>query len=109
MNELSLNIQQNPGCIELNFEEIEERLDKKLAEYKGAVFTEETKDIAKAELASLRKFKKEFEDARKNVKKEWMKPYDYFEHKIMFLTVKIAQPNILIDSLVTVFDKKRKQ
>ena len=56
MNELSLNIQQNPGCIELNFEEIEERLDKKLAEYKGAVFTEETKDIAKAELASLRKF-----------------------------------------------------
>ena len=63
MNELSLNIQQNSGCIELNFEEIEERLDKKLAEYKGAVFTEETKDIAKAELASLRKFKKEFEDA----------------------------------------------
>ena len=47
MNELSLNIQQNSGCIELNFEEIEERLDKKLAEYKGAVFTEETKDIAR--------------------------------------------------------------
>lgn len=109
MNELSLNIQQNPGCIELNFEEIEERLDKKLAEYKGAVFTEETKDIAKAELASLRKFKKEFEDARKNVKKEWMKPYDDFEQKMKILTGKIDQPIHLIDSQVKDFEKKRKE
>ena len=109
MNELSLNIQQNLGCIELNFEEIEERLDKKLAEYKGAVFTEETKDIAKAELASLRKFKKEFEDARKNVKKEWMKPYDDFEQKMKILTGKIDQPIHLIDSQVKDFEKKRKE
>ena len=109
MNELSLNIQQNSGCIELNFEEIEERLDKKLAEYKGAVFTEETKDIAKAELASLRKFKKEFEDARKNVKKEWMKPYDDFEQKMKILTGKIDQPIHLIDSQVKDFEKKRKE
>ena len=43
MNELSLNIKQNPGVIELNFDEIEKALDEKLAEYKGAVFTEESK------------------------------------------------------------------
>ena len=47
MNELSLNIKQNPGVIELNFDEIEAALDQKLAEYKGAVFTEESKTYAK--------------------------------------------------------------
>ena len=37
MNELTLNVKQNPGVIELNFDEIEKALDAKLAEYKGAV------------------------------------------------------------------------
>ena len=76
MNELTLNVKQNPGVIELNFDEIEKALDAKLAEYKGAVFTEESKSIAKSEVANLRKLKKDFEDARKGVKKEWMKPYE---------------------------------
>ena len=51
MNELTLNVKQNPGVIELNFDEIEKALDAKLAEYKGAVFTEESKSIAKSEVA----------------------------------------------------------
>ena len=50
MNELTLNVKQNPGVIELNFDEIEKALDAKLAEYKGAVFTEESKSIAKSVL-----------------------------------------------------------
>ena len=49
MEELTLNVKQNPGVIELNFDEIEAALDKKLAEYKGAVFTEESKTFAKKE------------------------------------------------------------
>ena len=82
MNELNLNIKQNPGAIELNFDEIEAALDQKLAEYKGAVFTEESKTYAKKEVASLRKFKERFETVRKNVKREWMKPYDEFEERM---------------------------
>lgn len=48
MNELTLAIKQNPGTIEMNFDALEEQLDKKLDEYRGAVFTEDTKTIAKA-------------------------------------------------------------
>ena len=55
MNELTLAIKQNPGTIEMNFDALEEQLDKKLDEYRGAVFTEDTKTIAKAEIASLRR------------------------------------------------------
>ena len=46
MNELSLVINQNPGSIDINFDALEEQLDKKLSEYKGAVFTESSKAIA---------------------------------------------------------------
>lgn len=107
MNELSLNIKQNPGVIELNFDEIEAALDQKLAEYKGAVFTEESKTYAKKEVASLRKFKERFETVRKNVKREWMKPYDEFEERMKLLTAKIDEPINLINAQVKAFEEKR--
>lgn len=109
MNELTLNVKQNPGVIELNFDEIEKALDAKLAEYKGAVFTEESKSIAKSEVANLRKLKKDFEDARKGVKKEWMKPYEDFEAKMKNLTEKIDEPICLIDSQLKDFERKRRE
>lgn len=46
MDKLRLQIEQRPGEIHLNFDEIEKRLDERLVEYKGAVFTEESKSIA---------------------------------------------------------------
>ena len=82
MNELTLAIKQNPGTIEMNFDALEEQLDKKLDEYRGAVFTEDTKTIAKAEIASLRRLKKDIEDGRKTVKKKWMEPYDAFDKRM---------------------------
>ena len=72
MNELTLAIKQNPGTIEMNFDALEEQLDKKLDEYRGAVFTEDTKTIAKAEIASLRRLKKDIEDGRKTVKNHYL-------------------------------------
>lgn len=108
MEKLMLNVKQNPGFIELNFDELEKGLDAKLAEYDGAVFTEESKDIAKSEVAGLRKLKKSFEDARKAVKKEWMKPYDEFESKMKHLTGKIDEPICLIDSQLKEFEEKRR-
>lgn len=108
MEELILNVKQNPGVIELNFDEIEAALDKKLEEYKGAVFTEESKTFAKKEVASLRKFKAKFEDARKSVKREWMRPYDDFEKRMKQLTAKIDEPINLINSQIAEFEQKRK-
>lgn len=109
MNELILQVRQNPGNIQLNFDELERQLDDKLSEYKGAVFTEESKGMAKAEVASLRKLKKEIDDTRKAVKKEWMKPYDEFETRMKRLTSKVDEPIQLIDKQVKEFDQKRKE
>lgn len=109
MNELTLQIKQNPGTIELNFDALEEQLDKKLAEYEGAVFTEDTKDIAKKEVASLRKLKKSIEDGRKAVKKKWMEPYEEFEKKMKVLSAKVDGPVNAINEQVQAFEEKRKQ
>ncbi|SHK60103.1 DUF1351 domain-containing protein, partial [Hespellia stercorisuis] len=108
MNQLALRVNQNPGTIELNFEELNKQLDTKLAEYKGAVFTEETKDIAKGEVAGLRRLKKEIDEARKATKKKWMEPCDAFEEQMKNLTKKIDEPIQLIDDQVKEFDAKKK-
>lgn len=108
MQELTLRVKQNPGTIELNFDELNRQMDAKLAEYKGAVFTEETKDIGKAEVASLRRLKKDVENARKSAKKEWMKPLDSFEIKMKELSGKVDEPIDLINDQLAEFEKKRK-
>lgn len=109
MNELTLAIKQNPGTIEMNFDALEEQLDKKLADYKGAVFTEDSKAIAKSEVASLRKLKKDIEDGRKTVKKKWMEPYDQFEKRMKALSAKVDEPINAINEQMQAFEKKRKR
>lgn len=107
MNELTLRINQNPGSIELNFDELEAQLDYKLAEYKSAVFTEDSKTYAKKEVANLRKLKKDIDDARKAVKKKWMEPYDSFDDRMKKLMKKVDEPIDLINEQVEEFEKNR--
>lgn len=109
MNELTLAIKQNPGTIEMNFDALEEQLDKKLDEYRGAVFTEDTKTIVKAEIASLRRLKKDIEDGRKTVKKKWMEPYDAFDKRMKSLSAKVDEPINAISEQVQAFEEKRRK
>lgn len=64
MKELQIKISQEPAVIRCNFEDVKAQLSAKMAEYQGAVFTEESKSVAKAELASLRKTRDEVEKSR---------------------------------------------
>ncbi|MEG1470491.1 MAG: DUF1351 domain-containing protein [Anaerovoracaceae bacterium] len=107
MSELKLSIQQSPGAIQANFEEIEAQLKEKMKEYKGAVFTEETKDIAKSEIASLRKLSKAMDERRIEVKKVCLEPYFGFEEKAKTLIALIDEPIELIDKQLKEFEKNR--
>lgn len=70
MKELQIKISQEPAVIRCNFEDVKAQLSAKMAEYQGAVFTEESKSVAKAELASLRKTRDEIEKRRKEMEAE---------------------------------------
>ncbi|MBS5080645.1 MAG: DUF1351 domain-containing protein [Clostridium sp.] len=107
MNELTFNVAQTPAVIAANFEEVEKMLKDKLSQYDGAVFTIETKDIAKKELASLRKERKAADDSRKEVKAIYMKPYDAFEQKVKELLQLYDKPINAIDLQLKEFETNR--
>ena len=109
MNEIQVVVDQQPGRIRFNYDDIETMLREKLAFYKGAVVTEEGKTAAKKEVAYLRKLKKEIDDRRKAVKREWNQPFDEFNAKVMALMSMIDEPILLIDEQVKAFDEKQRQ
>lgn len=111
MQELKMEVNHVPGKIEVNYKQLEEVIESKTSEYDGAIVTPDSKSIMKKELASLRKFKADIEDRRKQVKSVWMKPYHDFEDKIKTLVSKIDVPIDLINNQIKVIEndeKKRK-
>ncbi|MFA9376261.1 MAG: DUF1351 domain-containing protein [Lachnotalea sp.] len=108
MSELKVVVDQQVGAIKFNYEEIKENLAKQMDLYKDATFTEETKQIAKGEVATLRKIKKAIDDKRKDVKNQCLVPYKDFETKANDLIKIIDAPIELIDKQITAFDEKKK-
>lgn len=107
MKELQIKISQEPAVIRCNFEDVKAQLSAKMAEYQGAVFTEESKSVAKAELASLRKTREEVEKRRKEVKAQCLVPYNDFEEKVKELLEIIDEPICLIDSQLKEMEAER--
>lgn len=107
MNELKIEISQEPAVIRCNVEDVKAKLSEKMAEYQGAVFTEESKNVAKAELASLRKTREEVEKRRKEVKAQCLVPYNDFEEKVKELLEIIDEPICLIDSQLKEMEAER--
>lgn len=109
MNELQINVTLNNGSIVTNSEELKEQLSIKMAEYENAVFTEESKAIAKAELAGLRKLKEAVEKRRKEIKVQCMIPYNEFDKEVKELTAIIDKPISLIDRQLKEMEEVRIQ
>lgn len=107
MKQLTIDITQEPAVIRCNFEDVKAQLSAKMAEYQGAVFTEESKSVAKAELASLRKTRDEVEKRRKEVKTQCLVPYNDFEDKVKELLEIIDEPICLIDSQLKEMEAER--
>lgn len=108
MEELKVLIEQRSGIINFeNFEELKSQLNNYLEQYKGAVFTEESKKFAKDIVAELRRLKKSVNDRKIEVKKAFIQPYDEFEGKTKDLLALIDKPIELIDSQVKAFEEKR--
>ena len=79
MNEISVNVKQEPGKITWNFEEIKTNLEAALAEYTGMVYDDDSIKSAKTDVATLRALAKTIEDRRKEVKEKCLEPYGVIE------------------------------
>lgn len=107
MKEINLVVEQKNGTIGVNFAEIKAALEAGLAEYKGMVFTEDSKADAKKTVASLRKLKKSVNDKKLEVKKSFMAPYTEFEEQVKELDKLIDEPITFINQQVEEFERKR--
>lgn len=68
--------------IEWNNEELKTAIAKKMEDYKGLVFTEETIADGKKDRADLNKLRGAIDNERKRIKKMCMEPYDKFEKEV---------------------------
>ena len=107
MDNLEIQVQQQLGTISTNFEEVEKQLRLQMSAYESFVVSEDEINIAKGDLAFLRKLKTSIEDKRKAIKKEYNKPYEAFEESCKKLTAIVDEPINLIDGQLKMFEADR--
>lgn len=107
MNNNLVTVSQKNGEIRCDFETAKAYLRERLDEYRGIQFTEESKTAAKNTVANLRKEKKAFADRVKEVKSEYMKPFEVFYKQAEELIDMYDEPINYINNQVTEFEKKR--
>jgi len=98
-----------PSVIDFNFEELKTELAERLDHYNNLVVTEDGIKDAKADRAKLNKLRTAIDTRRKDIKKEYLKPYDEFEGKIKELTVLIDKPIKAIDTQLADYEERRKE
>ena len=107
MEELQVKVEQQPGLIKCNFEEIKEALKLQMTAYTSLTITEDDIKERKADLATLRKIRTAVDDERKRVKKEFNKPYDVFEAEVKEVLAVIDEPIDMINGKLKEFEAKR--
>lgn len=100
-------ITQQEGTVSCNFEQVEAVINGRLKEYEGAIFTEDSKVMAKKELAGLRAEQKALSDNLKEAKRKFMEPWEKFEPQAKALIALYDKPITLINSQVKEFEEKR--
>lgn len=100
-------ITQQEGTISCNFEQVEAVINERLKEYEGAIFTEDSKVMAKKELAGLRAEQKALSDNLKEAKRKFMEPWEKSEPQAKALIALYDKPITLINSQVKEFEEKR--
>lgn len=103
----NLKIEQQQGLITTNLDAIEAEIKEKMADYKDYLVTEDSIKSDKKVLADLRKTKKELDDARKEVKKAWLEPYEQFEERCKAVIALVDEPINLINDQLKLFDEER--
>ena len=109
MNEISVNVKQEPGKVTWNFEEIKTNLEAALAEYTSMVYDDDSIKSAKTDVATLRAFAKTIEDRRKEVKEKCLEPYWVIEKQAKELVALIDKPIAAINTQVQDYEKRRKE
>lgn len=108
-NELQVVVQQEPGAVKWNFEQLKTSLAEMMSSYENMVYTEESITVARQDLAGLRKLKGAVEDKRKEIRRKCLEPYTVIEEQAKKLTTLIDKPIAAIDGQVKAYEEARRK
>lgn len=108
-NELVIKNHVNVGTIEHNFAELKKRAQQMVQPYMGQILTQDTVKDGKSMLADLRKLKTGLDNERKNIKSQWMAPYNEFERLAKEVIAVVDVPIQEIDTQVKQFEEAEQQ
>lgn len=97
-----------PAVIDFNHEELKATIAEKVKFYNSLVVTEDSIKSAKSDKALLNKLRTAFEDKRKEIKAQCLKPYEEFAKKVDELTAMLDEPISAIDEQIKGFDDNKK-
>lgn len=95
-------------AVEWNYQEMRAELEKKLAAYKGAVYTAAQMPQAKKDRATLNKVRDQLDTARKELRAYFLAPYNEFEAQMKELLGLVAEAVEGIDAQVKAVEQKEK-
>ena len=105
MAQFTLDTKTEVGKITLaNYVEIEKDLTNALYEYKSFSVSPITYREAKTKRAELNKFEKALNQARLDIKKQYLEPYNTFENQIKYLSGLVANVSESIDKGIKEID-----
>lgn len=96
-----------PQEIAFNFDEMKAWLAERLEHYNSLVITEETIKEGKDDRATLNKLRTAIDTRRKEIKKEYLAPYNAFEARVKELTALIDKPINVIDLQLDEYEQMR--
>lgn len=109
MQEIKVVVNQDPGKVSWNYEEIKKWLKGELQVYKNTVYTDDTIKTAKTDVAALRKLSKQVKDRRSEIRGRFMEPFEQFEEQVKEIVSLIEEPISAINEQVNDYERRRKE
>lgn len=109
MNELQVVVQQTPGTVTWNYEDLKKAITNALEVYKTTEYDDSNIGQAKKDRAMLNKLSKSVNDRKIEIKKKCLEPYELIETQAKELMEIIQEPIAVIDERLTEYETARRK
>lgn len=106
---IPVQVKGNVGTIEDNLDLVELSIREKVQEYAAVIVTEDSIKDGKRFLADIRKERKVLDDERKEIKSQWMAPYEAFEKRAKQIIALYDEPVKIINRKLEEFEEQRRE
>ena len=109
MNELQVVVQQTPGTVTWNYEDLKKAITNALEVYKTTEYDDSNIGQAKKDRAMLNNLSKSVNARKIEIKKKCLEPYELIETQAKELMTIIQEPIAVIDERLTEYETARRK